>query len=191
MENYFSDSPFFTPLYAYSAFPYWENYYDYSNAYLQNWNFMAATNNVAMSEGFIDTSHPQNPSLDASLFWSSPTFTTMTSSPASTFSESSASTQDFSSFNMENSPQNRKHQESCSKKSENSKNQRCCTNCQTTKTCRWRNVTTRVLCNACFVYTRKYHKPRPSTAVIAYHSRVQSDGKMKHSQKSNNYNAPY
>ncbi|EFP08839.1 hypothetical protein CRE_19744 [Caenorhabditis remanei] len=48
-----------------------------------------------------------------------------------------------------------------------------CSNCFATETCQWRNVRSEngILCNACFIYLRKYKKTRPVTAVEKYRSK--------------------
>ncbi|UMM26495.1 hypothetical protein L5515_010170 [Caenorhabditis briggsae] len=49
-----------------------------------------------------------------------------------------------------------------------------CSNCSITKSCQWRNVTSSegILCNACFVYERKYKKSRPMKAIQHYKKRT-------------------
>ncbi|EFP01744.1 hypothetical protein CRE_23512 [Caenorhabditis remanei] len=48
-----------------------------------------------------------------------------------------------------------------------------CSNCFVAETCQWRNVRSEngILCNACFIYQRKYKKTRPITAMEKYRSK--------------------
>ncbi|EFO87498.1 hypothetical protein CRE_03379 [Caenorhabditis remanei] len=48
-----------------------------------------------------------------------------------------------------------------------------CSNCFATETCQWKNVRSEngILCNACFIYQRKYKKTRPVTAMEKYNSK--------------------
>ncbi|KAF1754447.1 hypothetical protein GCK72_021010 [Caenorhabditis remanei] len=48
-----------------------------------------------------------------------------------------------------------------------------CSNCFATETCQWRNVRSEngILCNACFIYQRKYKKTRPVSAMEKYRSK--------------------
>ncbi|CAL2048167.1 unnamed protein product [Caenorhabditis brenneri] len=45
-----------------------------------------------------------------------------------------------------------------------------CSNCFTTSSCRWKNVTskTNILCNTCFIYKRRNGEDRPAKAIIAH-----------------------
>ncbi|CAO4384724.1 unnamed protein product [Caenorhabditis nigoni] len=52
--------------------------------------------------------------------------------------------------------------------------QKKCSNCSITKSCQWRNVKSGegILCNACFIYERKYKKIRPMKAIQFYKKRT-------------------
>ncbi|CAL2027277.1 unnamed protein product [Caenorhabditis brenneri] len=48
-----------------------------------------------------------------------------------------------------------------------------CSNCGSDESCKWRNITSKdgILCNACFIYRRKYKKNRPTVVAEAYKAR--------------------
>uniref|UniRef100_A0A1I7U1J8 GATA-type domain-containing protein n=1 Tax=Caenorhabditis tropicalis TaxID=1561998 RepID=A0A1I7U1J8_9PELO len=56
-----------------------------------------------------------------------------------------------------------------------------CTVCSITETCKWRNVRSNdgILCNACFIYQRKYDSTRPDKAQNNYKKRKEDKNKMK------------
>ncbi|CAL2048512.1 unnamed protein product [Caenorhabditis brenneri] len=48
-----------------------------------------------------------------------------------------------------------------------------CSHCGVQQSCKWRNIRSpTVLCNACFIYKRKYNKDRPATAAASYRRRM-------------------
>nr|ABC00811.1 GATA transcription factor MED6 [Caenorhabditis remanei] len=62
-----------------------------------------------------------------------------------------------------------------------------CFNCFATETCQWRNVRSEngILCNACFIYQRKYKKTRPVTAVEKYrYKKVHKQSNKAHRQSN-------
>ncbi|EGT37374.1 hypothetical protein CAEBREN_07357 [Caenorhabditis brenneri] len=47
-----------------------------------------------------------------------------------------------------------------------------CSRCGSTETCKWRQCRSpNILCNACFIYHRKFNKDRPESASVAYEFR--------------------
>nr|ABC00810.1 GATA transcription factor MED5 [Caenorhabditis remanei] len=62
-----------------------------------------------------------------------------------------------------------------------------CSNCFATETCQWRNVRSEngILCNACFIYQRKYKKTRPATAMEKYKSKKAHQQSKKAHRQSN------
>uniref|UniRef100_A0A1I7V3F8 GATA-type domain-containing protein n=1 Tax=Caenorhabditis tropicalis TaxID=1561998 RepID=A0A1I7V3F8_9PELO len=71
-------------------------------------------------------------------------------------------------------------QQSTSSSSSNRPSRKC-TVCSITETCKWRNVRSNdgILCNACFIYQRKYDSTRPDKAQNNYKKRKEDKNKMK------------
>ncbi|EGT31626.1 hypothetical protein CAEBREN_13321 [Caenorhabditis brenneri] len=48
-----------------------------------------------------------------------------------------------------------------------------CSHCGVQQSCKWRNILSpQILCNACYIYQRKYNKVRPATAAASYKRRM-------------------
>ncbi|KAF1754944.1 hypothetical protein GCK72_021509 [Caenorhabditis remanei] len=146
---------------------YYQNGFTYDHPTSSGYSFMTAPSTFMMSTPSTSVGS------DSTLLSMTPPMPTSTFATPSTSSASSSTATPSSMLSMTPSFYSMSTGTSSTTPHRPQGSHKQCSHCFATDTCQWRNVRSEngVLCNACFIYQRKYKKTRPVTAMEKYKSK--------------------